>query len=188
MNGQYKDQWSATSNSTYDAASYFLYREKKLGKKSLAALHNEAAASSNTCGAKPCLPKDLSNIALEDFQIWLTPIEVRKEIQRVLQTYKCTQSDIAKAAGAPNGGAVSRFMAKGGEFGGKDMDFYPAAAEFLEKLRIKEKKPKSKKRKAIEAETPAGKKPFLGHDPNQRVWCFAGETPTLSRDSIGRLV
>ena len=188
MNGKYKDQWSATSNNTYDAGSYFLYREKKAGKQSFAALHSsKTAASGGGATAKVSLP-DVSGVVLEDFQVFLTPIEVRKEIQRVLATYKCSQSDIAKAAGAPNGGAVSRFMAKGGEFGGKDMDFYEAGAEFLEKLRIKENKPKSKKRKAIEAETRPGKKPFLGHDPNQKVWCFADETPQHTRDALGRLV
>ena len=117
MNGKYKDQWSATSNNTYDAGSYFLYREKKAGKQSFAALHSSKTAANGGGGtAKVSLP-DVSGVVLEDFQVFLTPIEVRKEIQRVLATYKCSQSDIAKAAGAPNGGAVSRFMAKGGEFG-----------------------------------------------------------------------
>ena len=60
---------------------------------------------------------------------------------------------------------------------------------YIEKFRIATSKPKSKKRKAIEAEMAAGRmkrdgQPFLGVDPDAKFFCFAGERPVLSRDEL----
>jgi len=183
MNGKYKDQWSATANSTYRSAAYFFWREKKLGKKNLA---TQWSASQP---AKTALP-DVSDVQLGSNDIYLTPQEVRKELSSLMSTYACTQGSIAKAVGAVNANAMSRFMSAGGEFGGRDMDFYDLAALYLEKLRVKLNKPKSKKRKAIEAEVAQnpGKRPFLGVDTSQKVWCFAGAVPCKGKDELGRTV
>lgn len=43
MNGKYKNQWSASQNQTYRAAAYFFYREKKLGKNSVAKMMRKTA-------------------------------------------------------------------------------------------------------------------------------------------------
>ena len=55
------------------------------------------------------------------------------------------------------------------------------------------KKPKSKKRLALEAELGAGRmnpdgQPFLGHDSAANFLCFSGERPFMVRDDIGRKV
>ena len=145
MNGKYKNQWSAANNQTYRAASYFFFREKKLGKKSVA---KTLAAVAPT---KPQVP-DLSGIELPDESIYLTPTEVRKGLSGVQKDYACNNTQLAALVGAPNANAVSRFLVSGGEFGGKEQDMYRYGADFLEKLRIRLGKPKSKKRKAIESE------------------------------------
>ena len=182
MNGKYKDQWSATANSTYSSAAYFFWREKKMGKnKSIGALWSSAQP------ARPALP-NVSSVVLESSEIYLTPQEVRKELSNLSGTYACTQADIAKAAGAPNANAMSRFMSAGGEFGGQDQDFYSMAARYVEKLRVQLGKPKSKKRKALEQEQQPGKRPFLGVDTSQKVWCFAGSEPCKGKDDLGRTV
>jgi len=79
-------------------------------------------------------------------------------------------------------------MSKGGEFGGKDQDFYEDAAVFVEKLRIKQNKPKSKKRKSLEEEVQPGKRPFLGVDITQKTWCMIGSVPTKGKDALGRTI
>eukprot|EP01052_Picozoa_sp_SAG31_P061211 SAG31_NODE_20312_length_578_cov_0.718163_1_plen_81_part_00 len=70
----------------------------------------------------------------------------------------------------------------------QDMDVYMLGARFLEKLRIKTKKPKSKKRKAIEADTQPGKKPFLGVDANGSFWAPAGVRLHKTKDELGRTI
>lgn len=181
MNGKYKDQWSATANSTYSSAAYFFWREKKLGKKALAKRWTAAQPT------RPGLP-DISTVTLESTDVYLTPKETRKELTSLCSSYACTQASIAKACGAPNANAMSRFMSAGGEFGGRDQDFYELAAIYLEKLRVKLGKPKSKKRKALETEAAdhPGKRPFLGVDLSQKVWCIGGSVPCKSKDDLGR--
>jgi len=182
MNGKYKDQWSATANSTYSSAAYFFWREKKVGKtKSIGALW------SSDQPARPALP-DVSSVVPDSSDIYLTPQEVRKELSSLCGSYACTQADIAKAAGAPNANSMSRFMSAGGEFGGQDQDFYSMAALYVEKMRVHLGKPKSKKRKALEQEQQPGKRPFLGVDVAQKVWCMAGAVPCKCKDDLGRTV
>lgn len=139
MNGKYKDQWSAAQNQTYRGASYFFFREKKLGKNSVAKMLQSAAAP------KPSAP-DVSAVALDDENVYLTPAEVRKGLSDVQKDYACNNGQLAHLLGAPNANAVSRFMSSGGEFGGQDQDMYRYGATFLERLRLHLGKPKSKKR------------------------------------------
>lgn len=181
MNGKYKNQWSATENQTYRAAAYFMFREKKLGKNSIGKRLKASAP------AKPPVP-DLSAVSLEDSTVYLTPIEVRKGLQQVQKTYACNNKQLADALGAPNSNAVSRFMSAGGEFGGRDQDMYSLGAHFLEKLRVHQGKPKSKKRRALEADTPAGKKPFLGVDSTQKFWAHKDDVLVKKKDALGRTV
>eukprot|EP01047_Picozoa_sp_COSAG01_P093011 COSAG01_NODE_24242_length_785_cov_2.968326_2_plen_80_part_00 len=57
---------------------------------------------------------------LVDAEIYLTPAEVRRGLSDVQKKYECNNTQLAGLLGAPNAGAVSRFMVSGGEFGGKD--------------------------------------------------------------------
>lgn len=181
MNGKYKDQWRATENQTYRAAAYFMFREKKLGKLSI------GKRMQATAPTKLPVP-DLSAVVLEDSTVYLTPIEVRKGIQQVQKDYACNNTQLAQLVGAPNANAVSRFLSAGGEFGGSEQDMYSLGANFLEKLRVHLGKPKSKKRRMIEADTPAGKKPFLGVDSTQKFWVHSSEVLVKKKDELGRTV
>mmetsp|Transcript_32146 Transcript_32146/g.70144 ORF Transcript_32146/g.70144 Transcript_32146/m.70144 type:complete len:90 (+) Transcript_32146:240-509(+) len=83
---------------------------------------------------------------------------------------------------------MSRFMSQGGTFGGEDQQFYPLAAQFLERLRIKQKQPKSKKRKTLEEESGSrpGGKVFLGMNLDKPRWCLGGEQLHAGKDHLGR--
>jgi len=118
LNGKYKDQWNATGNSTYTQAAYFFYNEKKLGKKSMA--NTLKASKPQAAASKPALP-DVSEVELpeEEDIVYLTPGEVRKELQAVLKTYKCTQAELSLKCGASSGNAMSRFSNAGGDWGGE---------------------------------------------------------------------
>jgi len=165
MTGKYKDQFNAMDNSTYQAAAYFFFREKKLGKKSLANTMTAAASAATPGGVqggkKAALP-DVSKVVLEDDRVFLTPAEVRKGLLDVKREYACTDTELSKKCGAPNGNAVCRFMNMGGEFGGEKQDMYFLGARFLEMLRVHLGKPKSKMRLALEKETRPDEQPFLG--------------------------
>jgi len=165
MTGKYKDQFNAMDNSTYQAAAYFFFREKKLGKKSLANTMTAAASAATPGGVqggkKAALP-DVSKVVLEDDRVFLTPAEVRKGLLDVRREYACTDTELSKKCGAPNGNAVCRFMNMGGEFGGEKQDMYFLGARFLEMLRVHLGKPKSKMRLALEKETRPDEQPFLG--------------------------
>lgn len=65
---------------------------------------------------------------------------------------------------------------------------YSLGATFLEKLRMHQGKPKSKKRRAIEADTPAGKKPFLGVDSTQKFRAYKDDVLVKKKDALGRTI
>ncbi|XRB22312.1 hypothetical protein RI054_30g121630 [Pseudoscourfieldia marina] len=59
MRNEYKDNWNAVMNGTYDKARYFFFREKKLGKKSMANMYKNgggAAAPAPAPAAPPPPP------------------------------------------------------------------------------------------------------------------------------------
>ena len=87
MNGKYKEQWRATENQTYSAAAYFMFREKKLGK------HSVGKRLQATAPAKSPVP-DISAVELEDYEIYLTPIEVRKGLTQVQKDYDCNNTQV----------------------------------------------------------------------------------------------
>ena len=81
--------------------------------------------------------------------------------------------------------SFNNFMKAAGDFGGSENQAYHPAAALAEKLRIAADKPKSKKRKAIEAEADAsGARPRLGLDPNGKYWAMPGAF--MTKDSLGR--
>ena len=137
-----------------------------------------ANAKANSRGKLP----DVSDVEI-DGETWLTPGEVRKEINDLNRRYKFSGAELARAAecatGTQPGASVNRFLGKGGEFGGDHMECYDPLARFCEKMRIFEKRPKSNKRQALEIDharqmerlksmpifarlPPSAKKPFLG--------------------------
>ena len=83
--------------------------------------------------------------------------------------YKLTQTSLAKLTGN-SAGSVSNFMKQGGQYGGANNDSYHDLADFVEKLRIATGKPKSRKRKLLETETRADSQPFLGVNPDKKMW------------------
>ena len=206
MTGKYKDPWAATQNSTYSNADYFFYLEKKLGKESITAklkakqqqspagaAAGGAAAGGGSAASKPKLP-DLSDVVLEDEEnVWMIPKEVRAEISALKRRYNFTNAELAKACGCADGSSqpgarAGRFLSATGDFGGESQDFYRPAAMFVEKMRVYENRPKSKKRKDLEAdaEEQPGKRPFLGLNPDGKYLCMAGSV--MVKDSLGRRV
>jgi hypothetical protein len=189
MNNRYKEKWSAMQNTAYYPAAYFFFREKKLGKRSVA--NTQAKSMVAGRASKPPLP-DLSGVDPDevDDRIFLKPTEVRKGLQQVQYKYACTDAQLARACGAPNANAIGRFMNAGGEFVGKDQDMYPLGARFLEKLRVFHQMPKSKKRKAIESDPRPrrGNQPFLGIDLTQKLWVRGDRKYVVGKDECSRTV
>lgn len=161
-----------------------------------------ANAKANSRGKLP----DVSDVEI-DGETWLTPGEVRKEISDLNRRYKFSSVELARAAecatGVQPGAPVNRFLAKGGEFGGDQMDCYDPLARFCEKMRIFEKRPKSNKRQALEIDharrqeqlksmplfellPPSATKPFLGLDGTKKHLMPSGMG--FAKDSLGRLV
>lgn len=191
MNGKYKTTWAAAENQTYDAAAVFFAREKKLGPRAVGKLRKTNGAKGFNDGKKSSLP-DLSDIPT-DHMTYLTPQETRQEIQKLFKEYKSSAPELARLAGGVSAQMVGKFIRATGPWGGKDMHVYEPLAHLMEKFRIATKKPKSKKRKGIDAEIAAGRvnrngQPFLGVDPNAKFLCFGGERPVRSRDDLGRTV
>jgi len=247
MAGNYKDKWRAMDNSTYAAADYFFWREKKLKSLSVGATLRARVAGAgssaiparsplastmnqhvgglpngaviparDSCGAANAkansrgkLP-DVSDVEI-DGATWLTPGEVRKEINDLNRRYKFSGAELARAAecatGTQPGASVNRFLGKGGEFGGDHMECYEPLARFCEKMRIFEKRPKSNKRQALEIEharrmeslksmpifarflarlPPSARKPFLGLNGSNAHIMPSGMG--FSKDYLGRLV
>ena len=212
-NSKYKDPWSATQNGTYVAAAFFFFKEERLGKRALGKTRARNAGTpakavgSSSCGilspavetdvgsklksaaAKPALP-DVSGTRLEDNFTWLTPSEVRKALQDLQLSHATTVAGLARAAGVPYQ-SFNNFVKAGGAWGGKDNQAYHPAAALVEKVRIALGKPKSAKRKALEAEVAAGDVsrrtggPNLGLDPDGKYYTMPGAH--FSKDSLGRL-
>jgi hypothetical protein len=204
MNGKYKDPWSATQNGTYVAAAFFFYMEERLGKQALGktrARHATTSSSSprattdavsktksRTGGAKPALP-DVRTTQLENGHTWLTPGEVRKGLQDLQLTFDTSVAGLARMADVPYQ-SFNNFVKAGGMWGAKDNQAYPRAAALVEKVRIQLQKPKSAKRKALEAEVEAGivhhrtGGPKLGLDPDGKYYGPPGAY--MAKDSLGR--
>ena len=142
-----------------------------------------------SAAAKPALP-DVSGTRLEDNFTWLTPSEVRKALQDLQLSHATTVAGLARAAGVPYQ-SFNNFVKAGGAWGGKDNQAYHPAAALVEKVRIALGKPKSAKRKALEAEVAAGDVsrrtggPNLGLDPYGKYYTMPGAH--FSNDSLGRL-
>ena len=134
---------------------------------------------------KPPLPDNLGEIPT-DGRVYQTPGEVRKALRRTLCMYSASVSVLARLAGEPYQGFNNFMKARGGDFDGENLRAYKPAAYLAERIRIVEKKPKTKKRKALEAETRAGSEPFLGVNP-KKVWLATPEENLrLVKDSLGR--
>lgn len=213
-NSKYKDPWSATQNGTYSAAAFFFFKEERLGKKAIGKLRARGSGTAGTpaksgsassllsptgpstgvtaktkSATKPELP-DVTNTRLESEHTWLTPSEVRKALQDLQMSHSTSVAGLARAAGVPYQ-SFNNFVKAGGAWGGKDNQSYHPAAALVEKVRIALGKPKSTKRKALEAEVAAGDVcrrtggPRLGLDPDGRFWCMPGAR--FVKDSLGRL-
>ena len=88
---------------------------------------------------------------------------------------------------------LRKFCKAGGEFGGKDNQAYWPVANLVEKFSIAFEKPKSNKRKALDAEVANGRlgrdgRFFSGVDPSPKFLCFAGERPGIAKDALGRTI
>lgn len=206
MTYKYKDASSAMENGTYWNAGYFFWSDEQLKPedsiikklKASASAAEKAGTDAGTgaevgaAGKKPPLP-DVSGIELDSSDVFLNPKEVRAEVSALKTRYKCTNADLAKAvwpekaaATSQPGAPVGRFLQQGGDFGGEEMDFYRPCALFCEKVRVLEKRPKSKKRKALEEEAETtGRAPFLGLNPNKKYFMPMGGR--FSKDALGRL-
>eukprot|EP00929_Paragymnodinium_shiwhaense_P029859 TRINITY_DN17036_c1_g1_i7.p2 TRINITY_DN17036_c1_g1~~TRINITY_DN17036_c1_g1_i7.p2 ORF type:complete len:202 (+),score=40.67 TRINITY_DN17036_c1_g1_i7:177-782(+) len=185
MNGKYKNEWSAAENSTFGAATSFFRQEEKLGKNAVGKVRAKKKSG------KPELP-DVSDV-VTDGLTWLTPGEVRKEMAKLTKDFKTSIAALARLAGC-NNQTFGIFSGAKGDWGGSKSDAYRSAADLVEKVRIALKKPKGRKRVALEAEhadaVACGRRgqPFLGHDPSTRFICFAHDHPYLARDELGRKV
>ncbi len=169
-----------------------------------------SVGSKTKTSAKPALP-DVSGIQLESEHTWLTPSEarampcktcsartaqashgwqVRKALQDVQLSHSTSVAGLARAAGVPYQ-SFNNFVKAGGAWGGKDNQAYHPAAALVERVRIALGKPKSAKRKALEAEVASGEVsrrtggPNLGLDPDGKFYTFPGAR--FAKDSLGRM-
>lgn len=192
------------SNACWSDPAAEMFPSSKPPSASLPSSSRVPAAAS-----KPGALPDVSGIALEgtDKETWLTPAEVRKEIDKMRATYKFSVAKLAAAAeytrGTQPGQMISRFLGQGGNFGGHKMDCYDYLARFCEKMRIYEKRPKTEKRLMLEVDhverlkkleslgsvfmnDPRRRKPFLGIAENERVIMCPGMF--FAKDHLGRTI
>ena len=107
--------------------------------------------------------------------------------------YATSVAALARAAEVPYQ-SFNNFMKATGDFGGRDNQAYAPAAALVERLRIATGKPKSKKRKALEAEVEEGVVdrrtggPKLGLDPHGKYLTFGGAPLHMTKDNLGRNV
>ena len=145
--------------------------------------------------ADEAMKHDVSCIRLEGEEDLSVPVydtcdEIRKKIGAYLRKPGVTQAgflrEIAKAY--PEGKKIytkvlNDFLGKRGATSGNTSSVFYGSYIFFEKLRIVDKKPKSKHREQMEREYP-GK----GIDTKQRhdrVWCVKGEQPY--EDKFGKI-
>ena len=195
----------AYTQGTYIAAAFFFHKEAALGKHALgktrarggakpgfasptAATASAGSKTKSVTGGKSSLP-DVSKVSLEDGHTWLTPGEVRKGLQDLMISHDTSVAGLARAAGVAYQ-SFNNFVKAGGAWGGKDNQSYHSAAALVEKVRIALGKPKSSKRKALEAEVANGVVswrtggPKLGLDPNGKYYARPGMR--MVKDSLGR--
>jgi hypothetical protein len=179
------------------AAAYFFFPEKKLGPNALGKTrsHVKASTSAASVGAAvgsgsallPPIP-DLSTTETDGIT-FLTPGETRKALREALKKHGESVAILTRLAAVPYQ-SFNNFMKASGEFGGNENQAYHPAATLAEKLRIATGKPKTKKRKALEAEMEVGAGnprtggPNLGLDPNGKYLVLPGAG--LAKDSLGR--
>ncbi|TDZ14192.1 hypothetical protein Cob_v012877 [Colletotrichum orbiculare MAFF 240422] len=152
-------------------------------------------------GGKPDPLPDLSDIHLDGDETMSVPVydtcqDIRTKINAQLRKDGATKAGflraIVKAAYPPGSDAkmaaslLANFLAKKGHGGGNTSSVFYAAYVFFEKLRVRDGKPKSKKR--LEMEEQWGSDGFArDHDmgPNARYWGRADES--LHIDKYGKL-
>lgn len=149
--------------------------------------------------AKPAVEaakNDISDIHLEGEDEQAVPVydscdEVRKKISAYLREPGITQAgflrEIAKAY--PEGKKIQSkvlndFLGKRGPTAGNTSSVFYGSYVFFEKIRIRDKKPKSKHRLAMEAEYP-GEGMDTKHRHDGRIWCLEGERPY--EDKFGKI-
>ncbi|GIQ81593.1 hypothetical protein KIPB_002574 [Kipferlia bialata] len=192
MTGKYKDPWSATSNQTYMTAAIFLAKEKirvKIAErdekarlkaaKALAKKEGKGAAAKTSPvkkGPSAAAIKKAENAALlaaisaVDVAVGAPVYDccdtVRQKINRFIISSGVTMAAFLRCIDI-NSGSWAAFSKMKGAGAGAANAIYPAAYRFFEQLRLKDNKPKSKKR--LEAEAKLGARGYmLRHDNGMR--------------------
>ena len=131
MSGKYQNPWSATSNSTYLAASSFLALEavrakiaKKEGNGSPGDVNAKTKGASDKPGAlasskeaRTELVATINAVELEDEAVFDDCNVVRSKINAFIKKHGFTMSAFGKCIGV-NTGSISRFLSQKGEGGG----------------------------------------------------------------------
>ena len=190
------------SNTYYHAFEFFKKRELagvKMPRKKQKTEEKSQAANDTSSKANEKDKYDVSEIHLdgedeESVPIFETCEDIRKKINAHLRTASTTNAgfvrQIAETFPSPpdmTGRHLTAFLGKKGPSNGADSPIYYAAYVYFEKLRIKNKRPKGKKRQEME-DIWARKGGVEKRKQPQRLWMRADERWTVDQygqDHIG---
>jgi len=164
----YKDQWSATQNSTYWSAARLLEKhkfEQKMTKKKRKR-DDDAASVGGPPKKSKAMAKAEMDLYIEQVLATFTSQdepefvydscpEVIKKIKEFLNRDGVTKASFLRALGLGNATSLNRFLTMKKQ-DGCGMLAYPRAYFFFEKMRILENNPKSRKRLENEMTHPSG--------------------------------
>ena len=206
MNNRYKDKkWGAAAGGAYWAAMAYFNRQaaakkaakgkgkgKGKGKRKRGADDGGAKAAEKAAKEERAAKRregtlllaKIEEVELDDdaadedgnAYVYDNCDVVRRKCSRFLASGLTTKTAWLKAMGV-NPNSFNGFMNFNGKGAGAGNCSYVRAFVFFEKLRVLEKKPKSKLRVTNEARWPTGYP--LRHDNGKR-WCVAGERPDKS--------
>ena len=187
MSGNYKNQWSATSNKTYYNAAVFLERERIKRKHRKKAANkkrkrdSDGAGSSSSSSSSKKSKKDEEALLLASIVQVDVPLDcpvydncdiARRKINNFLMNNCVSQAAFLRALGGIHANSLRKFLSMKGKGAGASNSTYPAAYRFFEQKRILENKSKSNAR--IEAELNFGDQGYkLRHDDGKR-WVLNG--------------
>lgn len=167
----YKDQWSATQNSTYWAAARLLEAErnkpkKRKAKDSAGKPGETVSKKSKGLAADELIMAILATEVPTGLPVYDSCPQLVKKIKDFLARDGMTKSKFCQALGGLNSNSLNSFLSAKKQDGAGNRT-YPAAFIFFEKLRIYEGKAKSKQRLQNETEHPMG---FELEKPRKHRW------------------
>ena len=187
---------AGAGNNTYSAAHQFFAKMEDAGMKIPRTKKGAATGKKSTADDSK---NDVSNVHLEgeeegEVRIFDTCDDIRRKISAHLRTSNTTQAAFSRAISACQArdatpiqsGQVTSFLRKKGPLAGNTSKVFYASYVYFEKLRLKQGKPKTKQREAVEAAWGSeGGVDTKNVSENVSYWCMEGTNLTMNK--VGRV-